>query len=237
MTLLFLHEERRAGMLQILYLNTDLFQEEHLFQKGMGLLSEERKQKIGQFKTDMPARLSLAAGILFYLALEQKGLSHRLNDIHYGKFGKPYLKEADFHFSLSHSGKYAVCVWSDGPVGADLQKVKEKLPAHTAKILSEAERRYLEGLSETEKRETFFRFWAMKEAVSKWDGRGLRLPLQELSFVKDGQIVDRIEFEGKTLFLQGTDILMPAYALYLCSEREAAVDEIREITTKILTNY
>lgn len=224
-------------MLQILYLNTDLFEEERLLQKGMTLLSEERKEKIGRFKTAAPARLSLAAGILFYLALEQNGLSHRLNDIRYGKFGKPYLKEADFHFSLSHSGKYAVCVWSDEPVGADLQKVKEKLPAHTGKILSEAEKAYLEGMNETERRETFFRFWAMKEAVSKWDGRGLRLPLQELSFVKDGHIVDRIAFEGKTLFLQKVDVLMPEYALYLCSEREEAVGEIREITTKILTNY
>lgn len=224
-------------MLKILYLNADLFKEERLFERGLRLISEERKQKISQFKTAAPARLSLAAGVLLYLAMEQNGLSHRLNDIHYGKFGKPYLEDTDFYFSLSHSGNYAVCVWSDGPVGADLQKVKEKLPAHTGKILSEAERVYLEGLSEAEKREMFFRFWAMKEAVSKWDGRGLRLPLQEISFVKDGQVLDRIEWEGKVLFLQGTDILMPEYALYLCCEREAAVDEIREITTKILTNY
>ena len=42
------------------------------------------------------------------------------------KNGKPYFdSKPDIHFSISHSGDYAMCAFSDNPIGADIQKIQE----------------------------------------------------------------------------------------------------------------
>ena len=117
-------------MIRILYMNVNMLKDADLYQKGMNMVSSERKEKINQMKNPVPARLSLGAGILLRIALEEKGYAHLIEDICYGKNGKPFLKDVDFHFNLSHSGAYAVCAYGDQPIGIDLQIIKEVfLPA------------------------------------------------------------------------------------------------------------
>jgi phosphopantetheinyl transferase len=50
---------------------------------------------------------------------------------------------------------YAVCVFSDSPVGADLQKMKNILPKHLNKILSAEEQQYLKTLPKSDQTEIF----------------------------------------------------------------------------------
>ena len=222
----------------ICYMHISVLENPELFAKGMSLVSAERRekvQKLKKLKNPMPARLSLAAWILLVFAMEKCGLGDRRDDIKYQVQGKPYLECSDFYFSLSHSGEYAVCAYGDVPLGADIQKIKETLPTHTKKILSEEETAYLNSMSEQERRKAFYQIWARKESLIKWDGRGLRIPLHTISCVKDGQMAEQIDFEGKRLFFGDWDI--PEYAFSLCSEKEFQIDEITEVTTKILTKY
>lgn len=221
----------------ILYMDTTIFKDETLYKKGFSLISEERKMKIDRFKNPAPARLSLGAGVLLRIALDRCGLTEKLNEIKYGEHGKPYLEDIDFHFSLSHSGEYAICAYSDVPVGIDLQKVKERLPKHTKKILSEMESAFLKDLDETEQIRMFYRLWARKESLIKWDGRGLRIPLQEISFYEGMTLIDQVEFQGKTVFFREYDRWMPEYAFALCSEKKWLSASIEEITSEILTIY
>ena len=219
----------------ICYMHVSVLENPELFAKGMSLVSAERREKVQKLKNPMPARLSLAAGILLIFAMEKCGLGDRRDDIKYQMHGKPYLECSDFYFSLSHSGEYAVCAYGDVPLGADIQKIKETLPKHTKKILSEEESVFLNSMSEQERRTAFYQIWARKESLIKWDGRGLRIPLHTISCVKEGQMAEQINFEGKTLFFGEWN--MPAYAFSVCSEKEFRVDEITEVTTKILTKY
>lgn len=222
--------------MKILYMNTEILAEQKVFEKGMKLLSEKRKNKLQQFKSPMPARLSLGAGILLRIALEECGLGNQINQIAIGSYGKPYLQHTDFHFSLSHSGKYAVCAFSSAPIGADLQQIKEKLPCHTTKILSDAEKIYLNTFTKAKQIQLFYRLWARKESLAKWDGRGLRLSMEQLSFVWDGILLDKTFFEGKQLYFQEYQDLLPEYALCICCETDHFSEKIEEITAESLKN-
>ena len=219
----------------IFYMHVSVLENPELFEKGLSLVSVERREKVAKLKNHIPARLSLAAGILLRLVMEKNGLEDRLSDIKVSLHGKPYLESTDFHFSLSHSGEYAVCVYGDVPIGADIQRIKEQMPMHTKKILSKEEICYFNSMDGQEKTKAFYHIWARKESLIKWDGRGLRIPLHTISCVKENKMVDQLEFEGKRVFFHELDI--PEYAFSICSEKELKINEIMEITTKILTKY
>lgn len=221
-------------MAELLYMNVGLLKDEALFSKGMSLISAERKKRILQFQNPATARLSLGAGILLRIALEKTGLGDKIDHIQTALYGKPYLQQEDFHFSLSHSGDYAVCACSHAPIGADLQQIKEKIPLRTRKILSTAEVAYLKKLPDTERIQAFYRLWAMKESLIKWDGRGLRLPLEELSFVQGDILLNKVSFEGKILHIKEYQHVLSRYTICLCNEDGIFPKNITEITAESL---
>jgi len=221
--------------MKLLYLHTGILEEKEIFEKSMSFISEDRKGKIKNYKNEQTARLSLGAGMLLRIAMDQEELFNR--DIQYGKHGKPYLPLGEFHFSLSHSGKYVVCVCGKQPVGVDLQKIKDDIPKHTGKILSQEERRYLESLHGKDRVKAFYQIWADKESIIKWDGRGLRIPLTEISLTDDEKAVSEIIFEGEHLFLKRLDLFSLDYALSICSSKEIHLSEIKEIDANFLTKY
>lgn len=223
-------------MTKILYMDVNVFEEETLFEKGMSLVSADRREKIQKFKNPMTARLSLGAGVLLKLALDDSGLGDKMDQIEIGAHGKPYLKHAEFYFSLSHSGHYAICAFSIAPIGVDLQQIKEKLPGRTSRILSDEEKAYLDQLPEAEGTQLFYRLWARKESLIKWDGRGLHLPMEQLSFVQDGILADTMGFEGKQLYFREYQDLLPQYTICLCNEIGIFSEKILEITAKNLKN-
>ena len=61
-------------MFRILYMNVNIFENNELFEKAMSLIPQKRKEKIKHFQNMLSARLSLGAGVLFRLMLEENGL-------------------------------------------------------------------------------------------------------------------------------------------------------------------
>ena len=220
-----------------LLLNIEILENEAINEKVNLLISQERKGKIDHMKSQKPARLSLGAGLLTHIALEKCGLTDKINNIEYGQHGKPYLPNSDFHFNLSHSGNHVVCVYSDEPVGVDLQRVKEDLPKHTKKILSDDETLYLNSLEAHEQIVDFYRLWSRKESLIKWDGRGLRISLSEVSVTKNKKINNEITFEGDLLYFKEIDFLLPKYTFCICSKKKNFPSMIQEITAEFLTKY
>ena len=222
-------------MIEVLSMDVRILDDPMVIQKGMQLLSTERQEKIKAFKNPISGRLSLGAGILLSIAMKRKGLYEKRNEIKISKFGKPYLEGADFHFSLSHSGNYAICAFGKNPVGADIQIIKKKMPKHTDRILSNTEKEYLQSLDESERIVAFFQLWARKESLIKWDGRGLRLPLQEISFVQNGILMDMIHITDKKLYLSEYKTFHPDYVISICSESNLFSSKTEEIHAGFLT--
>lgn len=218
----------------ILYMDVSAFEDAMLYEKGKALLSAERRAYIEKLKNPKAARLSLGAGVLLFFALQKCNHTEQLERIQKGTHGKPYLEGIDFQFSLSHSGTYALCAYSDRNIGADLQQIKEKIPEKTKKILSKDEEIFLVKFAAQERTQLFYRLWARKESLIKWDGRGLRLPLQEISFVKNGALTDTLEWEGKTLYFREYPKIDENYAVCVCREAADFASDAEEITPQML---
>lgn len=87
--------------------------------------------------------------------------------------GKPYIKDSDLHFSISHTEGLVCCVVSDVECGIDCEKVVEK-----ENIKEFCDRFFVLGEIDVMKKcgyknEEFFKIWTCKEAIGKKLGLGV----------------------------------------------------------------
>ena len=117
--------------------------------------------------------------LLSSLLVEQKGIEP-LPEIARRAGGKPWFPGCpDLSFSVSHSAGLALCALSDGPVGADIERVRPRrtgLPRYT---LDGREWEWFR--SRGERWADFYTLWTMKEARVKCTGEGLTRPAWEIS--------------------------------------------------------
>jgi phosphopantetheinyl transferase len=98
--------------------------------------------------------------------------------------GKPVLAgRDDVWFSLSHSGVYALCAVSDGPVGADVQEFR-RAGLSIARRFCPDEREFLSALPEAERESALIRLWARKESWIKAASGDRTLALDEYSVLR-----------------------------------------------------
>lgn len=83
--------------------------------------------------------------------------------------GKPYVEEGP-HFSLSHSGLFALLVISPAAVGADIEKLRA-FPKGVRKCCLQ---------EEYESDEDCFKAWCLKESYLKCIGTGLQGKMREI---------------------------------------------------------
>ena len=91
--------------------------------------------------------------------------------LEYGKYGKPYLKDAALQVSVSYT--YGICLiaLSDGEIGADIERLRAAQPYAASRCFTDAENRYLHHDMELfDKR--FYELWTQKEAYLKYTGEG-----------------------------------------------------------------
>lgn len=94
----------------------------------------------------------------------------------YGPLGKPALPDRSLDFNLAHAEDLAlVAVTREGPVGVDVERIRPSpsLPRLARRVLSTAERRRLQTVSETERPWAFYLAWTRKEALVKARGEGV----------------------------------------------------------------
>jgi 4'-phosphopantetheinyl transferase len=107
--------------------------------------------------------------------------------------GKPYLPQGDIHFSLSHSGHWALlAVAKTELLGVDIEEINT-----TRDLLSIAENyyhpqefAYLQTLDHAAKSEHFYRFWTLKEAFFKAIGAGISAGLEKIQFDLAGDTIN-----------------------------------------------
>ncbi|WP_033295776.1 4'-phosphopantetheinyl transferase family protein [Amycolatopsis jejuensis] len=98
--------------------------------------------------------------------------------------GRPRVPGANLVLSISHSGNLIGVAATDGvPVGLDVETANRKADASLVDYaLSPPEREAVAGLSDDERAAAFFVYWTRKEAVMKATGKGLKIPLQSITF-------------------------------------------------------
>ncbi len=106
-----------------------------------------------------------------------------------GQWGKPRLAGSSENqglvFNVSHSqDKMIIALGYDRPLGVDIESIRPmKTMARMAKrCFSQREWEAWSNLPEPDRETAFFRFWTLKEAFVKADGRGLGLGIQRCAF-------------------------------------------------------
>lgn len=151
------------------------------FRHGLSLLrNKERKEKALAFRYENGRALSLGVSLLLEQALREVGITEY--ELSLEPRGKPVLVHQDLHFSLSHSGSFAVCALSCSPIGADVELIK---PLRTQGVL-----RFLhpDETAEIQQSEdpalAFIRIWTRKESYGKRNGTGIAYDMKGISFLE-----------------------------------------------------
>jgi phosphopantetheinyl transferase len=86
---------------------------------------------------------------------------------------KPFLPSEQYHFSISHCGKYAAAIVSSTKrVGIDVELLTPRLEKIKKKFLHSDELRFVNSQLPNEQLNLLSILWSAKEAMYKWYGAG-----------------------------------------------------------------
>lgn len=150
-------------------------------------LCADRKIKIGAHRRENDKLRALGAGLLLEYGLRRVGLEQGKLRFSHKSNGKPELEtgtgeQTRLHFNLSHSGNYAAAVFSDRPVGIDIEVLRTGRQKIAGRFFSEQEKQYL---NEHWDDGSFTKIWTRKESYLKATGEGLSAALCSFSVLDD----------------------------------------------------
>lgn len=164
-------------------------------------LNEEELAKVNRLKKeDDRIRKVLSILLLKYVLTNNSILNQALI---YNDYGKPYLKDNNLFFNISHSNEYVVCALSDQEVGVDIEKVRPKNDLVISKCFSPSEQEYIVDDSD------FTKVWTLKESYIKNIGTGLKTKLNSFSTIENKEIT-------KVSNLMFTSVQIDDYHLTIC---------------------
>lgn len=103
------------------------------------------------------------------------------------KFGKPYLKSKDLYFNISHCKDFSVAIIEKNECGIDIEQIRKYNDLMALKVCSNAEYKFL---NKCEKKDYYFTaLWVLKEAYLKYLGTGISMPMNEINFVHNNNLV------------------------------------------------
>ena len=160
--------------------------------------SEFRQQRAHRYLRQQDKYRCITADALLRYALRQCFGSDQ-SEIARTAGGKPYLPDReDFHFNLSHSGRWVVIAWGGSPVGIDVEtlSIDEGKKMLAQRYFNPDEQSYLFAAQGQEWGRRFFEIWTKKESYLKFLGTGINRPLNSFS------VLQPLEAEFRTQFLE-----------------------------------
>lgn len=147
------------------------------WQRLLPQLPAARQQRILSCCRDADQARLAGSGWLLRQALAQAGIAPAQQHFERTALGKPQLAGRSVpQFSLSHSGRWAVCALAGTPVGADVEGPR-CTPAIARRFFHPDELPDFDSLPEVEWQDQLNRLWTAKEAFTKALGGGLTIPL------------------------------------------------------------
>lgn len=98
-------------------------------------------------------------------------------ELTFNKYNKPYLKDSNIYFNISHDKNTTILAISDKEIGVDIEYYTYK-ESVMKKYYNEFEQK--EIINSNNKEYEFTRIWVMKEAFVKMKGQGISYGLQNV---------------------------------------------------------
>lgn len=161
-----------------------------------------------------------ATGVLLHKVLKMYG--RKSKDVLLTKEGKPYLKDDELCFNISHSGSMVMLAVSEDQIGADIQKAVEYKASLYERITSDAEKNQ-------EELKDIKRLWAAKEGYSKLTGKGISVDFSTITVIE--KETDFCIYEGNELKAYGKRVYEDEnYAAIVCMEEPFDVRKTETIS-------
>lgn len=200
-------------------------------------LSSDERDRINRYRRWEDAQRGLIGRVLIR-SLINKRYGLKSKDINFleNEFGKPYFKNAkDFHFNISHSGQWVVCIIDCSPVGIDIEEISDIDLYISTCFFSGKEHRDLLELEKKYRLDYFFDLWSLKESYIKAEGKGLSIQLDSFSIKKKGNIINIIGIEKKYHFKQYH--VDPNYKLSVCAMNKNFPKDVNIMDINEFTHY
>lgn len=178
-------------------------------------LSEYRRKKVNSLSRLNDKKLSVGVGLMLDIALKPYELNEADMTYCVNKHGKSeFANLPNVHFSISHSGDYAVCAISDNTLGCDIEKIGRVDMKIANCFFTKAECDRLNSLNFDEQKTELAKIWTVKESYAKALGRGVNSVL--------GTDINEINYNISTFY----DI--NDYVLSCCSiESDVEINRIK----------
>lgn len=156
------------------------------FDRRLFKLSKFRQEKTLSKKQEKDRYLSLISGELLDLGLKEYGLNEIDMDYNISSHGKAqFLNYPDIKFNISHSGDFAVCVFSDSEIGVDIEKIDRSRDIERFMKRYYSENEYKFVINSKDAYAAFFMIWTRKESYLKAKGTGITVRLKDIEVLAD----------------------------------------------------
>ena len=182
--------------------NISCLKDETLFNKLYSSLPIERKNRIDKYHFENDKYLSIGSFCLLNKALQDRNISNY--ELVYGENNKPYLRNNELYFNISHSNEYVICLVSNEEVGCDIEKIKD-VKLNVAKSHFHPNE-YETIINSNNPLDTFFKFWTLKESFMKNKGLGLKLPLDSFEMVLEKDIKVKQNLDKQNYYFKMIDV-------------------------------
>lgn len=229
-----LNSKLRAVRASVYAVNVRALSDGELYARAYAASFPARRAKADRLLGEGDKRLALGAGLLLCRALTGAGVTEA-PEIAFGEYGKPYLKNGGKHFSISHSGDWAVCAVSDAELGCDVERLRPIGMDVTRRFAPDERERILAEPDET-RLGLFFRCWTLKESFMKATGLGIRAETDAFSVAAADETGVIRSADGRSYAFWESGEL-PGHCLAVCAagDRLAAglkIVDIEELLTE-----
>lgn len=151
------------------------------------------KDVLKPFKNESRKKQSLACRILL-----QKLLINDEVSVDYDKNGKPFLRDSNYHISISHTNEFVAVIMGQNRVGIDIEKIHPRIHKTRKRFVTESEEHWLSNSNSLE--EQLFLIWGAKEAMLKIIG-DRRIDFQKNMWVSSFDYAEQGCFESHMKYL------------------------------------
>jgi len=163
----------------------------NIITKFMNLISKDKYDKIMKLKKNEDIQRKLIADIMIrFIVIKRYKINNNDITFFYNKYGKPFLNNIDnFYFNISHSGDWVVCATDSNYIGIDIELIKPIDFQIAQNYFSKKEFSCFLNKKESDKLSYFYDLWTLKESYIKTIGKGLYLPLNSFSIIKENNSI------------------------------------------------
>lgn len=146
-----------------------------------------KKDKIDKYKNYDTKVRSIVGEILLKDLLSKSNISYNSLDYYINEYGKPYLKNINIFFNISHSFDYVITTISDKDIGIDIEKIRKTPLNIINQFATEKEKTYILSTNNNIE-ERIFKIYTLKEAYFKMLGTNLNHILKVEFTIKNNNI-------------------------------------------------